>query len=339
MNIRIPIIIVSTFLTLMIGVSGSAQAQDSSNSKQQSIEINEWAVPWEETRPRDPDVAADGSVWFVGQIGDYVGHFVPETEDFSKVDLPDGSGPHNVIVGGDGMLWIAGNKQAYVGLMNPKNGALQRFPTAEPQVKDPHTLVWSDDDKIWFTAQWGNTINRLDPESGKVNTVEVSTEEARPYGIILRENLPWVVLLGTNKLATVDSNMRLREIELPRADARPRRIGKTSDGRIWYVDYNQGYLGVYDVDSGEFLEWRAPGADKSGPYAMAVDGADRIWFVETFQSPNRLIGFDPKTETFFSQTDIPSGGGSVRHMVFDAPRNALWFGTDTNNLARAELPQ
>jgi len=28
----------------------------------------------------------------------------------------------------------------------------------------------------------------------------------------------------------------------------------------------------------------------------------------------------------------------VRHMVFDDKRNAIWFGTDTNNLGRASLP-
>jgi virginiamycin B lyase len=50
---------------------------------------------------------------------------------------------------------------------------------------------------------------------------------------------------------------------------------------------------------------------------MAVDSRDRIWFVETFPQPKRFVGFDPATENFFSPTDIPCGGGLVRHMVFD----------------------
>ena len=32
-----------------------------------TVEINEWTVPWPDTRPRDPDVAPNGSVWLVGQ--------------------------------------------------------------------------------------------------------------------------------------------------------------------------------------------------------------------------------------------------------------------------------
>ena len=39
---------------------------------QQSV-VTEWTVPWPDTRPRDPSVGADGRVWFVGQVGNYVG--------------------------------------------------------------------------------------------------------------------------------------------------------------------------------------------------------------------------------------------------------------------------
>jgi virginiamycin B lyase len=62
-----------------------------------------------------------------------------------------------------------------------------------------------------------------------------------------------------------------------------------------------------------------------------------VWFVTTGAFPNRLVGFDPKTETFFSDTPIPSGGGAVRHMFFDRGRREIWFGTDTNTIGRARL--
>ncbi|HSL83181.1 MAG TPA: lyase, partial [Thermoanaerobaculia bacterium] len=59
------------------------------------VEIREWPVPWEETRPRDPYVAPDGAVWFVGQRGDYLARLDPETGDFARHDLDPGAGPHN----------------------------------------------------------------------------------------------------------------------------------------------------------------------------------------------------------------------------------------------------
>jgi virginiamycin B lyase len=50
------------------------------------------------------------------------------------------------------------------------------------------------------------------------------------------------------------------------------------------------------------------------------------------------VGFDPATEAFFAATEIESGGGSVRHMYYDATTRSIWFGTDTNYLGRAQLP-
>jgi virginiamycin B lyase len=35
---------------------------------------------------------------------------------------------------------------------------------------------------------------------------------------------------------------------------------------------------------------------------------------------------------------VPSGGGTVRHMVFDKSTRAIWFGTDNNTIGRALVP-
>ena len=150
---------------------------------------------------------------------------------------------------------------------------------------------------------------------------------------------PWATLFGSNMIATVDpTTMTLRQIETPNADSRIRRIVLTSDGAVWYVDYQQGALGRYDPTTGDISEWPAPSAARSRPYGMAVDDRDRIWFVETGPSPNLFVGFDTVSETFVAQSAIPSGGGSVRHMVYHQATQSVWFGTDSNMLGRASLP-
>ena len=82
----------------------------------------------------------------------------------------------------------------------------------------------------------------------------------------------------------------------------------------------------------------APTGVASLPYAMAADQADRLWFVETGIQPNRLVGFDPKAGSFFGETPIPSGAGTVRHMVYHEPTRSLWFGTDAGTIGRALIP-
>jgi virginiamycin B lyase len=305
-----------------------------------SVQITEWPVPWKDTRPRDPYVDPTGNrVWFVGQAGHYVAYLEPQTGQFKRFELEPGTGPHNLIVDKQGFVWYAGNRASHIGRLDPKDGKITKYPMPDTSVRDPHTLVFDNKGNIWFTAQGGNQIGHLVTSSGEVHLMKVSAARSRPYGIVIdSRDRPWIALFGTNKIATVDpASMQLREFTLPEG-ARPRRLEVTSDGMVWYVDYARGFLGRLDPASGQVREHRMPSGAESRPYAMTVDDKDRLWFVETGVQPNRFVGFDPKTNQFLASTPVPSGGGTVRHMVFHEAGNEIWFGTDTGNIGRAKLP-
>ena len=212
------------------------------------LEITEWPVPWNDSRPRDPDVAPNGVIWLVGQGGDYAARFDPESKEFTRKVLPPGTGPHNLIVDRDGTLWIAGNRLAFIGRMNPVSGELTRFTLPDETARDPHTLVFSGRNEIWFTMQWSNFVGRLNKRDGHIELVPMQTEQARPYGIKMdSRGHPWIALLGTNGLATIDpETMELNVIYLPRENARLRRLVITADDMVWYTDYSQGFIGRYN---------------------------------------------------------------------------------------------
>jgi virginiamycin B lyase len=303
------------------------------------VDIREWPVPWEDSGPRDPYVAADGRVWFVGQKGDYVASFEPRSEEFERYDLEPGTGPHNLIVDPQGTIWYAGNRASHIGRLDPATGDISKIEMPDAAAKDPHTLTFDRAGNIWFTVQQGNFVGRLSMEDQAVQLIEVPTPRARPYGIVVNSNgIPWAVEFGSHKLIRINpETMKLEEIALPNEDARPRRLVITSDDRVWYGDFARGYLGRYDPDSGEFAEWALPSGEDSRPYGMAVDRLDRIWLVETGVSPNRFVGFDTESREFVSVTPIPSGAGAVRHMDYDEADGEIWFGTDTNNIGRAKV--
>jgi len=302
--------------------------------------INEWNVPWERTRPRDPFVDSSGKVWFVGQVGHYVARLDPATGQFTRFDLEPGAGPHNLIVAPNGIVWYSGNLTGYIGRLDPATGAITRFPMPDSTIKDPHTLVFDRHGDIWFSAQSGNVVGKLSVATGEVRLVRVPTPRARPYGIMMdQQDRPWIVLFGTNKIATVDpATFVLREYTLPRPETRPRRIAITSDGAIWYGDYAAGYLGRLDPRTEQVQEYRLPGGGASRPYAVMNDDRDRIWVVETGAEPNTFVGFDTRTRQFLPGRAVPSGGGVVRNMMFDPASHAMWFGTDNNTIGRATLP-
>ena len=304
------------------------------------VEITEWPVPWEHTRPRDPFVDQHNRVWFVGQRGDYIGVLDPNTGRFKQYPLEPGTGPHNLIVDDQDQVWYAGNRAAHIGKLDPTTGHIIKHAMPDPAADDPHTLVFGKLHEIWFTVQGGNFTGNLRMDTGRIHLIPLPTSHARPYGIVVdRAYTPWFTEFGTNKLGTIDRDTHsVREVELPRKNARPRRLAITSDGAVWFVDYAEGYVGRLMPSSGKIEEWQAPGGDNARPYGMAADENERVWFVETGSFPNRLVGFDTREKIVLSITPIKSGGGSVRHMVYHKPTQTLWFGTDTNTIARVTLP-
>ncbi len=336
--VRLLLVALAATVTLSFATPDTVQAAAPDDPVDDIIQfLEEWDVPFDETRSRDPFVAPDGTVFFAGQRQHYIGYFNPETEEFGYHELEDGAGPHTVVVGEDGTVWYAGNRARHIGKIDHAAGEITKYMMEDDHARDPHTFAFDRHGNLWFTAQGGNGVGYFDVATGETTVIPVETEGARPYGIQMAPDgeRPWIALFGTHKIATVDpETMELEEIALPREEIRPRRLDVTSDGNVWYGDYRSGMIGRYDVETGEVTEWEMPDGEASQPYAVLTDDQDRVWFSASGLSPNKLIAFDTRTESFVASREIPTAEGSLRNMVFHEPTRSLWFGTDTGHIGR-----
>ena len=276
--------------------------------------IKEWPVPTPGSRPHDPLATKDGHIWYTGQLSNVMGRLDPKTGEFREFHLKrPQTAPHGLVEDKDGNIWFTGNNAALIGKLDPKTGAVTEYKMPDPAAKDPHTLIFDHDGILWFTVQQGNFVGRLDPTSGEVKLVTPPTAKSRPYGMAVNsKNVVFLVLFGTNKVASIDKNMQMKEYPLPDAGARPRRIAISSDDMIWYTDFARGFLGRLDPTTGEVTEWQSPSGPQSQPYGIVfTKGA--LWYNESFAKPNTIVRFDPKTEKFQSWA-IPGGGDIVRNM-------------------------
>src|SRR5687767_5153906 len=170
---------------LAVTLFGAAAAIPSSaQGPAQTLDIQEWPVPYAESRPRDPYVDAQGRVWFVGQRGNYIAYLEPQSGQFRRFEIEDGALPHNLVVGPDGAIWYAGNGNGHIGRLDPATGQVRRFAMPEG-ARDPHTLVFAADGNLWFTMQGANRIGHLMTGTGEVHVIEVEGANSRPYGIVL----------------------------------------------------------------------------------------------------------------------------------------------------------
>jgi virginiamycin B lyase len=294
-------------------------------------ELKEWDVEWG-GRSRDPDVAPDGTIWFVGQAGNYVARFDPSDETFRRYEIEDGANPHTVIVDDEGYGWYAGNRNGTIARVHPETGELTVFPTGE--ARDPHTMVFDGQGGIWFTSQQSNRVGRLDMTSGEVVILTPhASDRARPYGIVLdEEGHPWVSLFGADEIIRIHPETHeITRFKKASEASRSRRLEITGDGYAWYVDEPHGRLGRIEIATGEIREYAMPGGDGSRPYAITKDDRGVLWVSQTGPE-KRLTAFDPRSESFVAVYEVSA---NIRHMAFDRDRGAMWFGTDANRIGRA----
>jgi virginiamycin B lyase len=280
------------------------------------ISIREYEAPTPNSRPHDPAVAPDGSLWYTGQQANVLGRLDPKTGKIMEYRLktPD-SGPHGLVADAKGSIWFTANYKGYVGKLDPKTGEITEYPMPDPSAGDPHSLVFDRSGVLWLTFEQSNFIGRLDPATGSVKLVQSPTPHSLPYGIVVTAaGTPFYCEFGANKIGSVDpGTMKITEYSLPDG-ARPRRLTLGAGDTIYYTDYARGYLGRLDPSTRKVSEWKSPGGPESKPYGIAkgIDGA--IWYSESGVKPNTIVRFDPATASF-SQWPIPSGGGVIRNIA------------------------
>lgn len=299
-----------------------------------AVTIKEWIAPAANTFPHDPAVAPDGSLWYTGMQSNTLGRLDPKTGTIKEYHLPTPeSGPHGLAPDKDGSIWFTANYKGYIGKLNPATGEVKEYQMPDRSAQDPHSLVIDRKGIIWFTVQQGNFIGRLDPDTGRVQLKHSPSPNSLPYGIALNsKQVPFYCEFGTNKIAVIDPDtMEISEYVLPEG-TRPRRLVVAPDDAIYYSDYARGKLGHLNSGIRKVREWPSPGGPKSKPYGITATPDGIIWYSESGVTPNTVVRFDPRTESF-STWAIPSGGGVVRNMVATPEGNLYLACSGQNKLA------
>jgi virginiamycin B lyase len=300
------------------------------------VVFKEWKTPTPGSRSRDPIQAADGTIWYAGQWTNLIGRINPATGEMKEYPLPANAKPHTVTLDAKGNVWYAGNGNATIGYLDPRTERITEFKMPDAAAKDPHSMIFDAKGILWFTMQLSNRVGRLNPATGDVNVVEVMAPKSRPYGIKISpvDGAPWFACNGRPCIVRIDpATMELKEVTVPGDKATVRRLDFDRDGTIWYVNSGEGRFGRYNPRTGEIKEWPSPSGPRSHPYAIVVLNGI-VWYNESYQRPDTLVRFDPKTETFQSWA-IPSGGvhaGIIRHMRATRDGNLIIHQSSTNRI-------
>ncbi|HEY1321290.1 MAG TPA: hypothetical protein VGF32_13625, partial [Streptosporangiaceae bacterium] len=275
-------------VALLLGLGGALPAAHA-----QELSIQEFPVATG-SQPHDAVPDQSGAVWYTGQGDGTVGRLDPATGDFTAVRAGDRSAPHGVIIGPDGAAWVTDGGQNAIVRVDPATMGVRVFalPGAPANL---NTATFDGRGILWFTGQSGY-IGRLDPAIGVVQQFDAPRGRG-PYGIATAPNgtVYFASLAGSYLGRIDDDNGSVTVIDPPTPGAGVRRVWPDSQGRLWVSEYNVGQVGRYDPATGEWREWRLPGATPRA-YAIYVDDRDTVWLTDT--NADTIVRFDPATETF-----------------------------------------
>ncbi len=223
-------------------------------------------------RPYDIEVLSDGTAWltFFEMALDVGKVFTIDPTDGSttEFDAPFAARFQTLDRAADDTLWIADNLGRIVHF-NPLSGTFSPF-SLDPAVFNlsayPIGIRVAPDGSVWFTCWGDNCIGRFDPDAG--------TWQRFPSD--LADELP----------------------------DPPIQIVFDDDGMTWFtirrdVGISPG-LGKLDPASGLITIWTEPSL--LSPYGIQVVDS-MVWFLD--HHTNRLVRFNPATETFTSFSTLP----------------------------------
>jgi len=289
-------------IPLVLATSAHAQQQPS---------MQEYAVP-AGSHPHDVAPAADGGIWYTAQAKGVLGWLNPATGEIREIALGPRSAPHGVIVGPDGAPWITDGGQNAIVRVEPTTGEVRLFPLGTTRNANLNTEVFDANGTLWFTGQSG-VYGRVDPQSGNVQVWD-APRGAGPYGMTATPDGRRVFYASLAGSHIAEINLETGEstpIDTPTPGQGARRVWTDSHGLIWVSEWNAGQVGRYDPVSGEWREWKLPGA-RPMAYAVYVDEQDKVWLTD-FGS-NAIVRFDPESETFDS-FPLPQSGSDVRQLL------------------------
>ncbi|OGA29158.1 MAG: hypothetical protein A3F77_17360 [Betaproteobacteria bacterium RIFCSPLOWO2_12_FULL_67_28] len=320
---------------LVIAVVPLAAAAGGSNygvapgSRDIAGKITEWSVPTPRFA-RDPAPGPDGNIYIAVMNGNRIARFDTKAKSFKEWDLPEGARPHGLVVSKDGKVFYTGNGNGSIGELDPATGKVVSHFTPS-QGGNPHTAVLDDAGNVWFTGQ-GGYLGKLERASGKVSEIPMP---GGPYGLAIdKQGRIWVCRMGANALGIYDPKSGKTDELRTGSGSRPRRIAAAPDGMLWVTYYGNGKLARVDPVAKKVVkEYAMPAGERAGPYAVAVDGAGRVWANEIDTDTVALL--DPKTERF-RVFQLPSRDVGIRKAIVDAEGRFWYMGSHSGKLGVIE---
>jgi streptogramin lyase len=262
--------------------------------------ITEYDLPRPTIEPHDVILDNRGMVWYSNFGEQFLGRLDPKTGEHAEIALPEFKkgfpvGTLDLETDMAGNIWIGMMFQGAIAKFDPKTEKFAFYPMPKEQ-NDNVTqlnmlgLSYNVDGKIWTNNAGNQEVYRIDLASGKYETFDPMKEIKTP---------------GRHTIYGIDSD---------------------SKNNLWFMEFQDNYIGKIDAKSGALSLYRAP-TERSRNRRGIMDEQDRLWFAE--YRGNKIGMFDTKTEAF-KEWSLPTPWSGPYYPVVDK-NGEIWTGGMTTD--------
>jgi virginiamycin B lyase len=137
-------------------------------------------------------------------------------------------------------------------------------------------LSLAADGSVWFADSFANSITRL--SNGQLTPHPAREPNAAPFGVAVdARGTVWATLQTANKLARIDPDGTLTELDIPTRNSAPADVAVDGSGGVWFTELRANKIGRYSA--GRFEEFSVP-SEAAGLTSLAVAPDGSVWFTE-----------------------------------------------------------
>ena len=313
--------------------------------------ITEYSLNWPSSaRGSTHELVIDEQhIYVSGQNMDRIAKCDYEGQVVDYYKMPDGSGPHGLLLDKQGRLWVSLEFFGLVVQLDEYGNIVKKIDVRlfaegakKPINPAPHGIgLDADGETIWFTGKRTSTVGRINPD-GSVEHFQLDKLAALPIFLSVGANSTiWGTELLGNAILNVSADGTVREFDIPTSNSRPIAvIPDPSEPFMWFTEEAGVKIGKID-QRGKITEYPVPALQKNDILAsLAFDRDGNLW-VQVYVDQNNpnpsgydyLLKFDKSIRNIegsdvsgvpFSTHTLP-GTGTVMHRIKMDYEGNLWF--------------
>ena len=185
------------------------------------VNFREWFVPTLGSRPHDPLLTSDGTIYSGHSACDAIDPKTGVMKEF-PLKTPQ-SGPHGLADDRGRQHLVHGQLGGYIGKLDPKTGDVTEYKMPDPAARDPHTPLFDREGHALVHACRAQHGGPPRSEDGRDQARRIADSRVRnPYGMVIdSKGVPFFVRVRREQGREPRSRRRWpsRNTTLPNADA------------------------------------------------------------------------------------------------------------------------